>query len=206
MPGILQAKFMVPAAATGWAFRSVGSVGTNTNPVAGMPAGFAAGDLLVIVGVSGAAFTDPAGWTIWRNGGANPRLSAWYKISSGGETAVTVTNSNSSSQVIMLAYSGINATPLDLLGTANTTLTTTSLTTTVANDLVISIFGNSTTADTWTSTPASTNVRYNGGGVVGARSMLIVDELKTTAGATTTRTAVANSAGSIAADAAAFKI
>jgi hypothetical protein len=212
MSGITQTLFNISSAA-GWTFRSVGSAGTGVSPVAGMPAGFASGDLLVIAGASAAAFTDPAGWTVGVNNsasGSQVALSFWYKISNGSETAVTVPNGSATATAVMVAYSGINAVPLDVNGTtasanSTTTPTTNSLTTTAANDLVISIFGATTNALTWTS-PGSTNVRFDSAGQASTKPLLIVDELKTATGATTTRTATLSSAANNRAHAVSFKV
>lgn len=206
MSGIHQAVLsFTSAAATGWSFVAAGTAATGTNPSVGTPAGFAANDLLIICGASGSSWTAPAGWTVGRTNAVGPRLSFWYKIATGAEGAEALTNGSTASIAVMLAYRGVNATPLDVLGTSNTTLTTTSLTTTVANDLVISLYATSTNADTWTSTPASTTVRFNSGGTAAVRALLVVDELKAAAGATSTRTATAATGGTLASDAISFK-
>jgi hypothetical protein len=177
-----------------WAFVAAGTSVTGSNPTVGLPTGWATGNLLVVLSAAGNAFTQvtPTGWTQIILNGTNQHISAWWKFAGSGETALALNNGSATNgSAVMIAYSGISA--LDVLGTeavgSGTTVTTNSLTTTVADDLVISLYTCSTTAAaTWTA-PASTTTRVNIASTTSFFGLLIVDEDKATAGATTARTA-----------------
>ena len=62
------------------------------------------------------------------------------------------------------------------------------MTTTQANDFVISIYASGIAANTWTA-PASTNSRVTVNSTASFRGVLFVDELQASAGVTTSRTA-----------------
>jgi hypothetical protein len=125
------------------------------------------------------------------------------KTATGSESSVSV--STVSAAGVMLAYRGISA--LDVVGAyASNSFATTSVTTTAADDLVISIYRvSSGSSFTWTATPSGTTSRVNQAAVASTNNgLLIVDEDKATAGATTARAATA-SGGVGAALAIAFK-
>jgi hypothetical protein len=109
----------------------------------------------------------------------------------------------------MLAYTGVNATPLDATAAtataSNTSVTTNSLTTTAANSLILSAYGSASPAGAFSGLPiAGTTTRYDGSSIGGVVSILVVDELKAAAGASTGRTATHGFAA-LAAEAVAFK-
>ena len=180
-----------------WQFIAAGTVATGANPTVTLPSGWASGDLLVLWGGSNSNFTSPAGWTVPLNHTAtNPRAIFAYKFATGGETSLSLTNSGTSTSAVMLAYRNISA--VDVTGTVNTgsstSPATTSLTTTVPDDLVVSCYSNNSNTSPFTGTPASTNVRVNfDGTATSTRPLLIVDENKSTAGATTSRIATISS-------------
>lgn len=123
------------------------AVSTST---ANLPAGYAAGDLLILVAsgfISGGTqtFNTPAGWTLLGSkinwGSVNTYL--WYKLAaSSSETAPAVAFSGGGSGFIetqVYAYTGVNqTTPIDAAAsTFNTTFVSPSVTTTSANDKVV---------------------------------------------------------------------
>lgn len=199
MSGLLQLLLALSNGTNVPTFRAMGSVGTGVNPTAGVPAGVVAGDLLVLLYTSSQSISDPAGWSIAKTpNGTNPQLGMWYKVATGSDSAVNVTSSGTSSHLVMLAYKFVNATPLNTNGTLNSTTSTSastnSLTTTVANCVVISAFAANLNAGTWSAIPGSpVNTIYNGGGLTGIKPLLILDEIKTAAGATTSRSATISS-------------
>ena len=173
-------------------FLAVGVVATDTNPVVPLPATHDTGDLLVIVASGNSNYTSPAGWSVGVNNTTNARMCLWYKIDNGGESDVSLTGGGAAATAVMLSYRQVNATPLDVNGVVATassgSATTTSLTTLTNNSLIISAFNIRSNGVTFTGTPASTNVRFNSG-AISTRPLLVVDEILTTAGASTTRTA-----------------
>lgn len=190
-------------------FVNVGTVGTGVNPTAALPSGWATGDLLVIWGGSNNNFTSPAGWNISLNYTAtSPRALFAWKIATSGETNVSITNSGGSTSVVMGAWRNVSG--LDTNGTVGTGIstsnTTNTLVTTVDNSIVISAFSNNQNTSTYTGTPASTTVRLNfDGTATSSRPLLLVDEIKTTAGTTTARTATIGSSQSWTTFASSFK-
>lgn len=181
-------------------FRAVGTAGTSTNPTVALPAGHTAGDLLVIAFAGGGAdCTTPAGWTqSLVSSGTAPRLATYYKIDGGSESNVSISGGSTTTIAVMLAYSGCPASPSDVTGTVNivtaTSVATNTLTTTQANDLVISMFTSNTSAATWTPPASGTTTRYDSAGTASRCALLVVDETKTAAGVTTARSATASGA------------
>jgi hypothetical protein len=91
----------------------------------------------------------------------------------------------------MVAYRGVSAT--DTISTFNnttstTTIPTNTLTTTYANEYVVSVYSANTTAGTWTA-PASTTSRVDSASNGTVRALLVVDESQAAAGTSTARTA-----------------
>lgn len=173
-------------------FVAAGSVGTGTNPTAGVPAGVIAGDLLVLVTAAGSAgLADPAGWTIGSNSSGN--LRAYYKTAGASEGNLTITSSPSASTAVMVAYRGsaslnVNGTLSGPAGTG-TSVPTNSLTTTVANTLVVSAFSCANGSGAFTSTPITgTNERVSSAATASIRGIYLCDEMQVASGATTVRT------------------
>jgi hypothetical protein len=152
IPGILAASRRRTTGSVA-AFRSLNflSDGSGTNHVCPMPAGVVAGDALVMIlhawGGGTPVITTPAGWT--SRGFHNPGGDVWgcyTKIASGSEGAsVTVTaNTSTMSNIGILAYLG--ATAIDAvtdfgLQQSSTTPTVPSVTTTVANGMLVGLAG-----------------------------------------------------------------
>ncbi|APC01323.1 hypothetical protein [Polynucleobacter asymbioticus] len=181
--------------AKNWAFQSAGAVATGVNPTVPLPATYSTGSLLVIVAATSRTsypFTTPSGWSVGLlNGSINTYLSVWYKFAGASESSVSLTNSESTSVAVMLAYSNVLA--LDVLGldknATSSSLLTNNLTTTTANDLVISCFSiRATTSQAITAGSGYTS-RVNYAGDANFASFLIGDENTAIAGATTARTA-----------------
>lgn len=197
------------ASSTGIIYVAQGTAATGASPTVGLPTSHASGDLLILVVASNNSISTPAGWSVGVANTSSPRLTIFYKVDGGSESAVNLTAAGSATHAIMLSYRGTNATPLDVLGTTGsgtgTTATTNSLTTLTNAAVVISAFGVNTNAATWTLPVTGCTTRYDGGGVASVRPLLIVDEIKTTTGATTARSVVSSASTAWQAHGIAFK-
>ena len=173
-------------------FVGAGTVATGTNPTVDVPAGYAAGDALLIFTSGTATPTTPSGWVNIYAQGTLRFLSVILKIATASESSVTLTQAGTSSKAVMLAYRGTSY--FDVIGTVatgtSTSPATSSLTTRFANDYVVSFYATqlNATPSTWTA-PGSTTSRVNSGNSASVTGMLIVDELQAAAGASATRTA-----------------
>lgn len=173
--------------------------GTTTATVP-VPAGYAAGDILIIVTANANALaTTPSGWTAQVTSSQTQNyLSIFTKTATASESSVSITCSgglNSNSVSVMLAYRG--STGYQGKGTFQNTqgqsFSTSTFATTVANSLVMSVYlANKGFNQTWTA-PASTTTRVNQADANATNGLLIVDEIKVTAGTTTARTATLSS-------------
>lgn len=188
-------------------FVAAGSAGTGANPTAALPSGWATGDLLVVCGTSNGTWSGLSGWNTLVNNNTGSRLLVSWKVATSGETALSLTNNGGDSLCVMVAYRN-GAPALDVAGTLNTsgdsTPDTLSLTTTVADTLVISVYGSTSNNITWSSAPSGTTARatvYNGT----TSLLLLADEVQTAVGATTARSATASNTFSCETFAAAFK-
>ncbi|MDP1931897.1 MAG: hypothetical protein Q8L60_10610 [Gammaproteobacteria bacterium] len=88
-------------------FVAAGTMFSGASPTVTFPAGFAAGDLLVLCVCSGGDTTTPSGWTLptgANRGSGTTRITTFYKIAAGSETSFTLGNSNSRTSGGMLAY------------------------------------------------------------------------------------------------------
>ena len=190
-------------------FVAASAVATGVNPTVAVPSGYAANDLLIIVQTSSnSSSVTPTGWTQLAKASIAPIISVYYKIASASESSVTLTG-NSLTIATMLCYRGTSGFDVtsSFVRVTSTTVTTNSITTTAANDFVISIYGATSVAlgtPTWTA-PASTTSRVNAGPTTTLTGFLIVDELKATAGATTSRTATISASDTIQALATSIK-
>ncbi len=211
MSGITQALFMA-AGSSPIQFVGVGTAATAASNSIGVPSGIRSGDLLLIVCSSGSIHTLTT-TTGWNSILANPssgsiRFSVWWKIADGSETANSVTSTQSRLRAVMFAWRNVASTPVDVAPSTATTGSSTSatpasVTTTVANDLVIG-FASTATAGTYTY-PSSVNQRYNVSSDGSVNGLIFWDELQASAGASTSRTATLSSSITWAAYSAAFK-
>ena len=113
------------------------------------PTGIASGKVLVLLMTSRAStYTTPSGWTLIQSANSfNASCAAFYKVSDGTETDVTVTISQAIVGQVgwYLCISGANATPIDVTGPAESSFDSSfiasSVTTTVDNCLAFYLFG-----------------------------------------------------------------
>jgi hypothetical protein len=171
-------------------FIGAGTVGTGTNPTAGIPPSILKDDLLLIVTSGSATPTTPTGWTPVSTQGAGQFLTVFFKFATASEANVSLTQTGTSSRAVMLAYrgaGGIETRPAFATGTG-TTVTPNTLTTTYSNDYVISLYACAVTATTWTAN-ASTTSRVNSAPTAALTGLLIADELKAAIGLSTARAA-----------------
>jgi hypothetical protein len=116
-------------------------------------------------------------------------LSVYARKYTGIETTTVTTQTGSSNTAVMLAYRGTTGiepvvSAIEVTGTSASTPITT---TTVANELIISVYAITSATNTITPDPATTQ-RINS--IISLRpGLLIADEIKSTAGASTPRTA-----------------
>ena len=187
-------------------FVASGTVQTGANSTVDVPTGYAAGDALLIITTGTATPSLPTNWTSVYSQGSLRFLTVYLKIATASEASVTLTQAGTTSKAVMLAYRGTSY--FDVIGTiatgTSTAPATSSLTTSWANDYVISLYADSFTAATWTA-PASTTSRVNSASTASVNGLLIVDELKTAAGATTIRTATLSTSVAWSAIAISFK-
>jgi hypothetical protein len=174
-------------------FVAAGAVATGSSPTVPVPAGYQQGDLLVIALAANALPSTPTGWTLIANQTTTPAIYVFRKFATGSETSVLVTSSSTATSAVMLAYRGVSATDTVSTGTTatSTTIATGTLTTSYANEYVVSIYGMTTGAATWTA-PASTTSRVNSAGTASVDGLLVVDELQAAAGVSTARTATSS--------------
>ena len=183
------------------AFVAAGAVATGTSPNVTVPAGYAEGNLLVIVSTGSNTPTTPTGWTQRYAQGAGRNITVLTKYA--GSTEATVSGFGTlgiPGKAVMLCYSGAGS--YDVVGTVatgtSTSAATVSQTTTYNNDFIISIFARTTTASTFT-VPASTTSRVNSSSTGTINGLLLVDELQATAGASAVRTSTLSVSGAWAA-------
>ena len=181
-------------------FVAAGTVVTGANPTVTVPSGTTAGDFLLMYVAAGiASVTSPTGWTSLASTTGGGPTNLFYKIAGASEPSAVIVTVNTSAVSGMVGYrgtsSGFDVKQVSINTGTATSLATTSITTTQANDYVISYYACAVTANTWTA-PASTTTRTTTNATASFRGVLIVDELQASAGASTARTAtLANSVG-----------
>lgn len=166
-------------------FIAAGTFGTGTSPSPGVPAGYAANDLLIVFYAGDVATTAPSGWTALFQQGGGRNLSIYYKRATSSESNPTfTTTTDTSPRAVMLAYRGVGAfTP-----TANSTINSpggqvTSISTNAFTPnqpaspaYVVSAFvAGDNNPNTWT-TPGSTTLRASANTTTSIYGMLVVDE------------------------------
>lgn len=179
----------------------------------GVPTGVVANDfmlaMMTIRGGTGTTITAPLGWTLVPtngrvNSGTVLAQAVYYRVAGASEPASynwTITSDRFAAAI--LAYRGVNTvTPINVsAGQANAaslSATASSVTTTVGNTRLVSIFGRPNGNNTWdiAPNPASMTQQFasfgSGAGPNGAE-LLAADQAIATAGATGTRTATAAS-------------
>lgn len=174
-------------------FVAASAVVTGANPTIAIPAGYAEGDLLIIVNTNGGMVGTPATPTGWTQRYAQPTnefITILTKYASSTETSVSLSVTPTTNKAVMLCYRGAGS--YDVISTiaagSGTTATTNTQTTTYADDYVISIFSrNSVNGSSSFTVPAGTTSRVNSGTTPAVMGVLVVDELKATAGLTTAR-------------------
>jgi hypothetical protein len=174
-------------------FVAAGAVATGTNPTVAVPTGYATDDFLVLAVAANAAVTTPAGWTLIGSQITTPRIYLYRKFATSSESSVTVTVASTTAVGVMLAYRGVNTTDTISTGrtATSTTIATNTLTTTYANEYVVSAYAMTIGAATWTA-PASTTSRVDSASTAALDGLLIVDELQAAAGVSTARTATSS--------------
>jgi len=141
------------------------SSGVVTNRVVTLPAGIAAGDLMVVllqgVVIAGTT-TPPAGWALVSGGwGSGSPDGVWWKIAVGGETTATFTSAaaNGSTAHCAMAFQGAQGPPeyayVDLDGTSSMNCPSITASWGSANNLFCAVNYWSDTSDYPTSYPAS---------------------------------------------------
>jgi len=187
--------------------RSSSSAFANSGSVtASKPTGVLAGDLLVAIHFEDpfgtlAAMTAPAGWALvdaHTGVSGNPFCKIWYKAAGGSEPASYVFGQDDTSVVTIVALTGHDAvTPVNIAplwtdgGSAQTAQIAPSITTTVANCLLLCAWG-STSDFAPTYTPAA-GMTEQGDIASGFVFGSVDSEVLALAGATGTRTATASS-------------
>jgi len=181
------------------AFVAASAVVTGSNPTVAVPAGYAQGNLLIIVATTpgGLLSSVPTGWVSRYVQTGGQRINILTKYATTQETSVSLAGLNDAGcKAVMLCYSGAGS--YDVVGTLATgssaTATTTAQTTTYANDYVISIYARAIGASTFT-TPASTTSRVNSSSTATINGLNIVDELQASAGLGTARASTLSVAG-----------
>ena len=125
----------------------------------GIPAGIANNDILIVVLHSrdNIVSTMPTDWTLKVSGNGNTtnRLSIWWKRTTGTESAPTVTHTAGNAAVArMYAFRGVvtSGDPFDISGSvqsnAGTPISTATITTSIAGDMILHAFG-SQDRNTW---------------------------------------------------------
>jgi hypothetical protein len=172
-------------------FVAAGTVVTGgTSLSVPVPAGYAKNDLLLIVLADRAVIAAPAGWT---TAISTTSILVFYKFASSVETAATLSGTVTLSKAVMLAYRGVGAIEIvpTITTATGTTATTPTLTTTYANDCVLSIFDCASSPTTFTN-PSGTTTRINSAATSAVKGLLIADEIKATAGVSTARSSTLN--------------
>ena len=175
-------------------FVGAGTVVTGSNPTVGVPSGALVNDLLLLVVTASVTPATPTGWARLAAQGSGQYITVFYKFLAPGETdasSFSLTMTSTAARSVMVAYrgaSGVEVVPAVTAGTG-TTMTPNTVTTTYANDFVISIYACGTGGATTLTRNASTTQRSNTSGATSTNGLLIADELKATAGVSTARAA-----------------
>jgi hypothetical protein len=173
-------------------FVAASAIVTGSNPTVAIPAGVVENDFLVIIYNGTATPATPAGWTSRAAQGVGNFITIFYRFAGATNASQALTVTSTTARTVMLAYRGVSATDtISAFQTAAsaTTTTTPTFNTTYADEFVISVYAANNVASTAWTAPASTTTRASIIANANFGGLLVVDELKTTAGATTPRTA-----------------
>ena len=149
------------------AYRSAGTyVSGIGNVTPGVPAGYAADDIFILFveGDELGALSTPSGWTyITTEVGNSSQCAAYWKRSTASESAPTYTDLGDHTSAIILALSGCLATgsPIDTFSGSSATGTTVSfptITTSVANCMIVGAVAPTATAITLATGPTNANL------------------------------------------------
>jgi len=173
-------------------FIGAGTVGLKNNPTVTVPTGYAAGDLLVIFITSSVTPTTPTGWTLKTSFTTSPQYYIYTKTATSSESSVTITANVTTAAAVMTCYRNVNTSSFDAISTAKNSastisLSTNTLTTTAANDLILNIYFTTGVNGSWVA-PLGTNVEVSTISTNLDRNILIVDELQASIGTSTART------------------
>jgi len=177
---------------TSISFVDAGTVAVGNSQTITLPS-YQAGDLLIVLGTGNSSWAVPTGWTSIGINAISPTLLMAYKIAGASESNLSGIGGGTGGAACIVSYRYVNSSPINVSSAITSasgalTITSSSITTTIANDWVLTFYaaGNQASAIGWIA-PASTNTRVNfKTGTTGNR-FLLVDEVKATAGATTTR-------------------
>lgn len=178
-------------------FVGAGTVVTGANPTVGVPAGVQAGDLLMIITCGSTTTSTPTGWFLLSAQGVGQYVTVLYKYASSSESSISLSNAGSSStRSVMIAYRGGGAFQVlpSYTSVPSGSIAPNTITTTYNNDYVINIYTSPNSLSTWTP-DASTTSRVNASANGGAYGLLIADELQSTAGISTARSASRTGSG-----------
>jgi hypothetical protein len=181
-------------------FIAAGAFATGTSPAPPVPAGYAAGDLLLVFFTGQTAPTAPSGWSALYEQGANRFLSIYYKRSTSSESTPTFTTAtDTTARAVMLAYRGVNGFTPTVRASVSTGSSTTASTSSftpsqpVSPAQVVSVFvADDDSANSWT-TPGSTTLRASANTTTSINGMLIVDESFSGTSTTARSTTLSNS-------------
>lgn len=169
-------------------FVAAGTVVAAVNPVVTVPAGYAAGDMLILFSEGTTVPATPSGWSVIASTASGLFPAVFYKFASASEASVTLTGP--ALKAVMLCYRGAYA--IDAISTLSTgtgtSATSPSVTTTQANTYVLRYFLNGLNASTITA-PAGTTQRVNSASTAAQYALLVTDEAQAAAGASGTKSA-----------------
>jgi hypothetical protein len=172
-------------------FVGASTVTSGTSPSATFPASYQKNDLLVWICTSSATVSAPAGFDVVATQGASQFVTVATRIATRDELNSGYGGLGANTRMVMLAYRGagaLEAVPTFLTGTS-TAPSTNTLTTTYANDFVLSIYANQNGATRSLTPNASTTIRTSSNTSTTLNGLWLADELKAATGVTTARTA-----------------
>lgn len=181
-------------------FVAASAVVTGPTPTVAIPTGYTSNDLLIIITVGSTTAATPSGWTLLSAENLDQFFTIFYKVASASESSVALTNLGSNGKATMLCYRGASGAFETLpayVKVTGTSLATPTLTTTSANDVVVSLYATGTGGGTLT--PAAATVsRINSATNGSFKGLLIADETQANVGLSTARTATQSTSAGFA--------